>query len=103
MATHTWKRSIDNTSNMKISGIDIILEKPNDLLIKKSLKFEFKAINNWVEYETLIVNMVFSLGMNASGFKSRSDSKLVANKLVEKYSTKEPQVIKYLKNRLQFM
>jgi len=36
----------------------VILEVPNDVLIKKSLRFAFKASNNQAENEVLIAGML---------------------------------------------
>lgn len=38
--------SFDNASNLKWRGVGVVLEGPGDMLIKKALKFEFKASNN---------------------------------------------------------
>lgn len=38
----------------------IMLEGPYNLLIEKSLKFEFNARNKQVEYETLIIGMTLA-------------------------------------------
>lgn len=59
------------------------------------MKFEFKAINNQVEYETLINDMVFTLEMGVSKLKVKSDSHQVANKCARGYQDKEPQFIRY--------
>lgn len=43
-----------------------MLEGPNDLLIKQSLKFEFNASNNQSGYEALITVMTLLLEVYAS-------------------------------------
>lgn len=68
-----------NASNLKGSGVGIVVERPNNLLIELSLMFEFKANKRKVEYETLIVGMVFTLEMSVSSLKGRSDSRLLVN------------------------
>jgi len=37
---------------------EVILEGPDGVLVEKSLKFSFKANNNQVEYEALLVEMI---------------------------------------------
>lgn len=39
-----WTLSMDGTSNIKSSGVGIILEGPKNLLIEHSLKFGFRLV-----------------------------------------------------------
>jgi len=45
---------VDGASNLQGSGVGVILEGPNGVLIEQALRFSFKASNNQVEYETLM-------------------------------------------------
>lgn len=80
-----WALSVDITSNIKGSGAGITLEGYGDIIIEETLTFEFIAINNHAEYETLI-----ALEMDASKSKAKTDSKLVANQVSSKHQVKEP-------------
>lgn len=51
---HVWLLSGDGSSNLKESSAGIVLERPGDLFIEQSLRFEFKASNNQAEYDALI-------------------------------------------------
>jgi len=55
-----WVLSVDGSSNQQGSGAGIILEVPNGLWIAQALRFAFKASNNQVEYEALIVRMLLA-------------------------------------------
>jgi len=55
--SYEWVLSVDGFSNKQGSRAEVILEEPNGLLIEKALRFAFKANNNQVEYEALIVRM----------------------------------------------
>jgi len=55
-----WILFVDGSSNLKGSGTSIILEGPNGVLLKQSLKFAFKASHNQVEYEALIVRILLA-------------------------------------------
>lgn len=83
--THTWILFVDSASNLKVSGANLVLEGPNDLLIEKSLKFEFKAKKNQVEYEVLVTSIAFSLKMDASSLKPRNNSQLVKKQVIGEY------------------
>lgn len=66
---------------MKGNSTRIILEGTSDIVIEQALKFEFKAINNKEEYETLILGMILALKMGASKLKPNNDSQLLANQV----------------------
>lgn len=84
---------MDGASNINGCGVDILLEVLRNIVIEQSLKFKFRASNNQVGYEVLIVGMVLPLEMSALKLKANSDSQLVANQVVKEYQEKEPQLI----------
>lgn len=67
-----WVLSVDDTSNVKGSGIGIILEGPRNILIEQALKFEFVASNNQTKYEALIIGMVLALETGALQTKGQT-------------------------------
>lgn len=77
--------SNDDALNDKESGVEIVLEGPNNILIEQSLKFEFKASNYQTEYGALIVEMDLSLDTGASRLKAKRKSQLVANQITGEY------------------
>lgn len=62
-----------------------MLEVLGNIVIEQALEFEFTANNNQAEYEALIVGMTLALEMWATRLKYKSDSQLVANKVLEWY------------------
>jgi len=64
-ANFRWVLFVDGSSNQQGSGVGIILEGPNGLLIEQALRFAFKASNNQTEYEALIVGMLLAKEMGA--------------------------------------
>ena len=48
---------INGLSNGKGSKADIILEGPNGMALKYSLKFDLKVANNQTEYEALVIRL----------------------------------------------
>lgn len=77
----TWYLSVDGASNLAGSGAGIVLEGPEGILIEQSLRFEFKASNNQVKYEALIVGMRLAKEMGATTLQARSDSQLVTGQV----------------------
>ena len=68
---------LDGISNEKENGSGIILEGPIDVTLEKALKFNFKASNNQVEYEALIVGLKLAKEVGASKLRCYSDSQHV--------------------------
>lgn len=50
-----WKLYVDGLSNTKGSGIRVILESPEGVILEQSLQFEFETTNNQAEFEAFLV------------------------------------------------
>jgi ribonuclease HI len=51
-----WILSVNGASNLRGSGVGMVLEGLDGVLIEQSLRFEFRA-NNQAEYEALIADI----------------------------------------------
>jgi len=91
-----WLLSVDGTSNQRGSGARIVLEGPGGVLVEQSLKFSFKTSNNQAEYEALIAGMLLAKEMGIKNLYARSNSLLVTGQFNGDYSTKDPQLARYL-------
>ena len=49
-----WKVYVDRVANQKGSSVGLVLISPEKLVVKKSLKLGFSAMNNEAEYEALL-------------------------------------------------
>ena len=49
-----WKVYIDGTTNQRGSGVGLVLESPEKIIIEKSLRLGFSATNNEAEYGALL-------------------------------------------------
>jgi len=83
---------VDGFSNQQGGGADIILEKPNGILIEQALRFASKVSNNQAEYEALVVGML----LRARSLLVKSDSLLVNGQVTSEYQAKDPQMASYL-------
>ncbi|XP_068486986.1 uncharacterized protein [Phaseolus vulgaris] len=88
--------SVDESSNQQGSGVGIILEGPNELLIEQALRFAFKANNNQAEYEALVVGMLLAKELGVRSLLVKSDSLLITRKVTREYQAKDPQMALYL-------
>ncbi|MCI16522.1 gag-pol polyprotein, partial [Trifolium medium] len=71
--TLPWILSVDGASNIRGSGAGVVLDGPDGVLIKQSLRFAFKASNNQAEYEALIAGMKLAKEMEVTDLKAKSD------------------------------
>ena len=53
----TWEVYTDGAANRKGAGVGIMLVTLEKLVMEKSLRLGFLAMNNEVEYETLLASM----------------------------------------------
>ena len=88
--------SVDGSSNQQGSGVGVILEGPDGLLIEQALWFAFKDSKNQAKYEALIVGMLLAKEMGANGLLAKSDSLLVTRQVTGEYQAKDPQMAAYL-------
>ncbi|XP_068491975.1 uncharacterized protein [Phaseolus vulgaris] len=91
-----WVLSVDGSSNQQGSGVGVILEGPDGLLIEQALQFAFKAYNNQAEYEALIAVMLLAKEMGAKSLLTKNDSLLVTGQVTVEYQAKDPQMAAYL-------
>ena len=53
----SWKVYVDRATNQKGSGIGLVVVSPEGVIIEKSLRLGFSAINNEAEYKALLTRM----------------------------------------------
>ena len=68
---------MDGSSNSSGSRAGVILIRSEGDVMEHALRFEFLAINNEVEYETLIAGLRLVKDMRAKHLKVFSDSQLM--------------------------
>ena len=61
-----------------------------------SFTLGFRASNNEVEYEALLVRLRIVLGMNARDVEIYSDSRLVVNQVQGNFEARDSQMKEYL-------
>lgn len=70
----TWIAHVDRSSNKWASGAGIVLTSLNDQELQYSLRFDFKATNNEVEYQAILAGVSIVRFLGADGVVVRSDS-----------------------------
>lgn len=66
-----------------------MLEGSNQILIEKSLHFNFKASNNQIEYEAILCGLLLSKDVGARRVVFRTDSRLTVGHLNDDYQIKD--------------
>ena len=52
-----WEVYVDGALNQKGSGIGLVLISPKKVIVEKSLRLNFSAMNNEAEYEALLMGI----------------------------------------------
>ena len=69
-----WILQVDDSSNMKGSGVGIYLKTLTGEIIEQSLQLGFKASNNEEEYETMVARLQLAKSLDAKRLKVMSNS-----------------------------
>ena len=69
---------------------------PEKVVIEKSLRLDFSAINNEAEYEALLVGMAMVQRMGGKSIKIFSDSRLVVGQVRGEFKAKDERMRGYL-------
>jgi len=90
-----WTLHVDGSSNPRGVGAVIVLEGPNDILIKKSLHFAFETSNNQAEYEAILADVSLSREVGIKKLTCKTDSKLTVGHLNHEFQIKDPILLQY--------
>ena len=92
----SWKVYVDGAANHRGSGMRLVLISPERITIEKSLRLDFSATNNVVEYETLLVEMIMVQKMGGKVVEIFSDSRLVVGQVQGELEVRDPRMQEYL-------
>ena len=92
----TWEVYVDRASNKKGSGVGLVLMSSEMVVIEKSLRLDFLATNNEVEYEALLEGMTMVQRMGGRSIKLFSNSRLVVGQVRREFEAKDEMMQGYL-------
>ena len=92
----TWEIHVDGTSNQKGSGVGLVLMSLEKVVIEKSLRLDFPATNNEVEYETLLEGMIMVQRMGGKSIELFPDLRLIIGQVKGEFETKDEMMQGYL-------
>ncbi|KAL0413127.1 UNVERIFIED_CONTAM: hypothetical protein Sradi_1514400 [Sesamum radiatum] len=90
-----WLLHLDGSSTAQGSGA-VVLTTPQGDNMEFAVKFEFRASNNEVEYEALVLGMRMAQDAGASHLLAYSDSQLIVKQVNGEYEAKEESMVQYL-------
>ena len=96
-----WDLHVDRASNAQGASAGVVLTNPDREMLRYTLRFEFKASNNEVEYEALIVGLELAQRLGVENLRIHCDSQLIVNQVKGDYTTIEPNMIAYLAKKLK--
>ncbi|KAL0286094.1 UNVERIFIED_CONTAM: hypothetical protein Sangu_2748300 [Sesamum angustifolium] len=80
-----WLLHMDGSSTIQGSGTGIVITSPHGEDLTFAIKFGFKASNNEVDYETLVIGMKLAHEARARHLMAYSDSQLVVKQVEGTY------------------
>ena len=87
---------MDGVANQKGSGVGLVLISPKKLIVEKSLRLGFSAMNNEAEYEALLEEMSMVQKMGGKSATMFSDSRLVVSQVKGELKAKDERMQGYL-------
>ncbi|KAK1432046.1 hypothetical protein QVD17_08935 [Tagetes erecta] len=91
-----WVLHIDGASNVRGTGLGILLKSPQGDIIPQSISCEFQATNNEAEYEALISGLHLAKDRGIRYLQVFVDSLLITNHFNGSYAVKGERLSQYL-------
>ena len=91
-----WKVYVDGVVNQKGSGMGLVLISPEKLIVEKSLRLDFSAMNNEAKYEALLEGMSMVQRMGGKSATMFSDSRLVVGQVKSELEARDERMQGYL-------
>ena len=91
-----WELYVDGAANQRGSGVRLILVSPERITIEKSLRLNFSATNNEVEYKALLMGMMMVQKMGGKAVRVFSGLKLVVGQVRGDLEARDSRMQEYL-------
>ena len=91
-----WKIYVDRASNAKESGIGVVIITLDETVIEQSIRLDFKASNNKVEYEAVLVGLNSAKKLRAKNLIVHCDLLLITSQINGEYMARDERMVAYL-------
>ena len=92
----SWKVYVDSAANQRGAGVELVLVSPEKIIIEKSLRLGFSAMNNEAEYEALLMGMSMVQKMGGKVVEVFSDSRLIVGQVKGELEAQDARIQEYL-------
>ena len=86
-----WTLNIDRASRQIGAAIGLQLKSPSGDKIEQTIRLEFSASNNELEYEAILAKLELAAALSASKLLIQSDSQLVVGQLTKNSNPETPE------------
>ena len=77
----SWKVYVDGAANQRGFGVGLVVISPKGVVIEKSLRLGFLAMNNEAEYEALLIGIAMVQKMGGKVVEVFLDSRLIVGQV----------------------
>ncbi|KAL0296168.1 UNVERIFIED_CONTAM: Ribonuclease HI [Sesamum radiatum] len=92
-----WLLHMDGFSTAQGSRAGVVITSPQGEDMEFAIKFNFKASNNEVEYEGLVLDMKMAQDAGTSHLLAYSDSQLIVKQVNGEYKDREASMAQYIR------
>ena len=92
----SWKVYVDGAPSHRRSGVGLVLISSERVIIEKSLRLDFSAINNEAEYETLLAGMTMVQKMGEKALEIFLDLRLIVSQVEGELEARDLRMQEYL-------
>ena len=92
----TWTLHTDGASNIRGTGLGVVLKSPQGDNIAQAVRCEWDATNNEAEYEALIFGLHLATDIGVRDISVTCDSLLIVNQIQGSFAAKDDRMIAYL-------
>ncbi|KAK0592090.1 hypothetical protein LWI29_013139 [Acer saccharum] len=95
-SSEKWTLSVDGSSNIKGSGLGLVLKSPQGDILEQSVHCNIRATNNKAKYEALITGLNLAKSLDVKNIQVLSDSQLVVQQMNGFYEARDQRMSAYL-------
>ena len=92
----SWRVHVDGAANQRGFGVGLVMVSPKGIVIEKSTRLGFSAMNNEAKYKAFLVGMTMVQKMGGKVVEVFSDSRLVVGQVKGELEARDPRMQDYL-------
>ena len=93
----SWKVYVNGAASQRGLGVGLVVVSPDKIIIEKSLRLGFSAMNNEAKYDTFFMGMAMVQKMGGKTVEIFLDSRLVIGQVKGELEVRDARMQDYLK------